>query len=188
MKTLEKLKQFFLFSTILLSIALTSCGSDGDEEDDMMQQDGGEAFLDLTVDGTRYEADFTRNNAAILAVTSPNISFTSVTMGGSSTNGETMNFAVVFDAKATGSFNIASGIEGNQNNPEGLTIALVTSSGNTVEAFSYDATNVNVDITSYRGISGVTAEVAGSFSGTIEDDETGNTVSVSGSFSTGSLE
>jgi len=171
---------FKLLFVLLSILTLFSCDSDSD--DDMTAQE--DASLDFTIDGTTYTANFDGGNAAILSVTSPSVSWTSVTMGGLATSGENITIAFIFDGKSTGQFTI-SGQAGDNSvaDPTGLSLVIVDGTTNV----NYEAVSVNVNVSSYSPIvGGVTAAVKGTFSGTVKD-ENGDEFSISGSFNTGSL-
>ena len=187
-KTVKTIRSIILFLCLtFISILFISCGSDdegmeGDE--DLLNQN---AELVLTLGSENYEADFDGANATILVVTNSQIDWATVTLGGITTTGETISLVVAFQGKQPGSSTLTGSPGEDMNAPEGLSLLILENINGQVEAENYSATNVTVDITSYRGIGGITAEVAGTFSGTVEDDD-GNQSSISGSFNTGNVE
>ncbi|MEO1049258.1 MAG: hypothetical protein AAFX87_01440 [Bacteroidota bacterium] len=166
-----------------LLVFLMCCGDD-EAEDPAANED--DPSLEFTIGSDNFVADFSGFNAAIIATTNPGINWTSVTLGGSTTNGETVSFVIAFDGKNTGTSTVSGAAGEDTNAPQGLSIALVVNNSGQVETITYEAVNMNIDITNYVPISGITAEVAGTFSGTMRGDN-GQQVSVSGSFKTGTL-
>ncbi|MEM7551520.1 MAG: hypothetical protein AAF363_17690 [Bacteroidota bacterium] len=174
-RTLFALGLLCLFSLPFFS----SCDSSDEEEAPVIA----DPFLEFTVGNSSFEGDFTGFNAAIIALTNPGVSWTSVSMGGSTTTGETISFVVIFDGKSTGTSTLTAEAGEDEDAPQGLSLALVTSSSNAVV---YEAANITLNVTSYTPIGGIGAEVEGNFSGTVQDED-GNSTTLSGSFRTGTL-
>jgi|GEM_PF-6100338 len=167
-----------LITAFFLGIILVGCSSNDDDPTPIE-----EASLELSLGGANYTANFDGANAAIIAVTNPNINWTSVTLGGTTTSGEVISFVIAFDGKTAGNSTVTGAAGENTSDPTGLSLSIV-SSGTT--GVVYEAININVNITSYTPVSGVTAVVKGIFSGAVQDVD-GNQFNVSGTFNTGPL-
>lgn len=166
-----------------ISTLLISCGSDDEGVEDNMEETFNEdAALSFTLGSVTYEANFDGDGAAILAVTNPQITWTSVTLGGTSSTGATVSFIIAFQGKQTGMSTVSGAAGEDTNAPEGLSLVIFENTNGT----TYEATSININITSYKDISGITAEVAGTFSGTVADED-GNQSSISGAFQTGTF-
>ncbi|MEM6642546.1 MAG: hypothetical protein AAF616_06175 [Bacteroidota bacterium] len=177
------LRTLSLLSCMIAACMFTACSED---EEEVLNSSLLEPELSFTVGNTAYEVDFSANNAAIIATTNPNISWTSITLGGAAVSGETVSLVLAFQGKQTGTSTVSGAAGEDSNAPEGLSLGLVLNDSGQFRSERYDAVSVTVNVMTYREISGVTAEVEGTFSGTVVDVD-GNQTNISGSFSTGNF-
>lgn len=163
-----------------ISLFLTSCGSEDEGDDPTATNEP--PFFEVTVSGTKYEANFTGTNPPLFgALVSPANNLTSITLTGTTTGGGSIGLLVGYIGSGTGSYTLTSA-PGEGGNPlEGLSFFLTTDGAD--ESTDYEAVNINLNITSYNALASTFAVVEGSFSGTVLDSDD-NQVQVSGSFRT----
>ena len=180
-----KLK-FFLRNVLLLSlfattIIITSCGSDDGDEMDPGGSDN-EISLAFTIDGTSEEAVF--NSGSIFLALS-NGEATVLSTNGALQSGSNYSFTASFTGTTTGTYNLTQGAGEIDETIDGVTIVILEGQNSVV----YVARNVTLNIQSYTVISLAQIIVEGTFSGTFENEDTQETVSITnGSFVTGNKE
>lgn len=179
----------YLKSSLMLALMagllfFSNCGSDDTEDPGPGPTTPSSAVLDFILDGTSYVLDFDGIAASILGVTSPQVSWTNITMAGVTSSGETVTMAFVFDGKSAGTYAFEGRPAEDPSDPTGL--SLVIASG--ITGVEYTAVNITLEVDSYNLLSEVAAEAAGTFGGTVVDEDTGNTFFISGTFNTGDFD
>lgn len=176
--------QLILKTSLLVCILgilglLFSCSSD--DSDDMM--DGGdnpdELSLSFTLDGVSYQAVF-ETGGGLLAVDGGSV--TLISASGRLDDDTPYVFATTFDGNTPGTYTLTQEAGSEEDDFSGLSILLVDGAN----SLTYSATNVTLTISSYQVISLAEIIIKGTFSGTVINDETEETATITnGSFVTG---
>ncbi|MEO9872755.1 hypothetical protein [Ekhidna sp.] len=170
-----------IISMMVLFISITaisSCGSD-DEEAGPDEIVNDEVSLEFTLDGTKQTAVF-NSGSSFLALSDGESSVLSG--NGSLVSGQNYAVAIAFVGTSNGTYTLTNAAGEDDENTNGMSLIIL----NGQNSVGYNAKNVTLEVTSYTVISLGQIVVKGTFSGTLENEDTLEEVSITnGSFVTG---
>lgn len=186
---IKNVQIILVLSLISLFTFLSACGSDEPEDDVLPDQEASFAF---NVDGFSGEVDFSTDLAVSSALQGSTTSFTGTVLvigGGVLEEDLVVSLGFRFADNSTGTYVFTEGLGDEEDTNEGLTFGVADFRGIADEdpgiSATYDASNISVIITSYQELGAGVVVVEGSFSGTGRNQDTGEEVTISGSFNTG---
>lgn len=180
MNTKRLFKNGLMIALLAHGAMMMSCSSDNSGAVDEMMDESDEVSLNFTLDGTAFEASF-GTNSIFLALSDG--ASTILSTSGALTTGQTYVFAASFVGTGTGTYTLNQGAGETDEDISGLSVAILN--GQT-DINSYFATNVTLTITSYEVVSAAQIILKGTFSGTLENEETSESATITnGSFVTG---
>lgn len=178
MNTLKRTRYALIIILAASLTTISSCGSDDgvDPGDDM----GNEISLSFTLNDTNQEAVF--NSGSIFLAVSDG-SATVLNASGVLASGQNYAFAATFAGTGAGTYTLDKSAGEDNGNTNGMSLAILDGQ-NTV---TYVAKNISLVVTGYTVVSLAQITVTGTFSGTLENEETMEEVTITnGSFTTGS--
>ncbi len=178
MKTKNFLHALLMMALLSSVSFISSCGSDdGDEMDPDGSDD--EISLSFTLGGTSEEAIF-NSGSSFLAVSDGEV--TVLSTSGALESGRNYAIGITFTSTSTGTFTLTQGAGENDEFVDGLSLAIIDGQN----SVTYNAQSVTLTVTGYTVVSLAETIVTGTFSGTLEDEDTQETISITnGSFVTG---
>lgn len=180
MNTKNLLKNGLLIVWFSYGVTLMSCSSDNCEVMDDLMDEGDDLSLSFTLDGTALEATFSTNSIFLAISDGQN---TVLSTSGALASGQTYAFAASFEGTGTGTYTLRQGAGETDEDISGLSLAILN--GQT-DSNAYIATNVTLTVTSYEVVSAAQIIIKGTFSGTLENQDTSESATItSGSFVTG---
>ena len=186
---IKNVQIILVLSLISLFTFLSACGSDEPEDDVLPDQEASFAF---NVDGFSGEVDFSTDLAVSSALQGSTTSFTGTVLvigGGVLEEDLVVSLGFRFADNSTCTYVFTEGLGDEEDTNEGLTFGVADFRGIADEdpgiSATYDASNISVIITSYQELGAGVVVVEGSFSGTGRNQDTGEEVTISGSFNTG---
>ena len=179
MKTKFLLKSILILGLFTTIAFISSCGSDEDENMDPDSATADEVSLSFTLGGTSEEAVF--NSGSIFVAISDGVA-TVASSNGVLQSGRTYNMTFSFAGTTTGTYSLTQGAGEVDQQLDGLTLVFLAGQDSEV----YLARDVTLTVESYTVISLAQIILKGTFSGTLENEGTQETISITnGSFVTG---
>ena len=161
---ITKITRFATLTLLLGTIVLiSSCGSDDEEMDP--GSEAGEVALSFTLNGSSETAVF-NSGSAFLGLSDGQT--TVLSTSGALTSGTNYAFAATFVGTSTGSYAMSTGAGDDGESINGLSLVIIDGQN----SVSYLAKNITMTVTSYTVVSAAQIEISGTFSGTLENEET----------------